>query len=116
MTTASTPAATATGTKRSAQDETEGDRAHAYQCTDALECPAEDIPFTELAKKILGYANIVDTVDETVGGKDILNLPDPIIKSTNIISKEKPWQDSGVVNASVNDAWISKNKNKIMLL
>ena len=74
-----TPAATATGTKISAQYAPEADRAHAYQCTDALECPAKEIPLMEPAKKIVAYANVVDMIDETVNGNDIKKHPGPII-------------------------------------
>ena len=45
----------------------------------------------ELAKKIVGYANIVDMVDETVNGKDIKKHPGPIIHEIEITTKERQW-------------------------
>ena len=55
--------------------------------TDALECPAQDIPLMELAKKIVGYANVVDMVDKTVDGKNIKKHPGPIIQESEITTK-----------------------------
>ena len=49
----------------------------------------------ELAKKIIGYANVVDMADETVDGKDIKNHPGPIIHESEITMKERQWQDVG---------------------
>ena len=49
----------------------------------------------ELAKKIVGYANVVDMVDETVNGKDIKKHPGPIIHENEITAKERQWQDVG---------------------
>ena len=78
-----------TGEKRSAQVETEGDGEIVYQCTDVLsQCHAKDIPFMQIAKKIVGYANITDAVDETVNGKEIRKHRGPIIHESEITAKE----------------------------
>ena len=39
------------------------------------------------AKNIVGYANVVDMLDESVNGKDIKNNPGPIIHESEITTK-----------------------------
>ena len=46
------------------------------------------------ANKIVGYANVVDAVDEAVNGKEIINHPGPIIHESQITVKERQWQDA----------------------
>ena len=47
------------------------------------------------AKKIVGYANVVDAVDETVDGKEIRKHPVSIIHESKITAKKRQWQDVG---------------------
>ena len=49
----------------------------------------------ELAKKIVGCANIVDMFGESVDGKGIKKHPGHIIHESEITTKERQWQDVG---------------------
>ena len=61
----------------------------------------------QLAKKIVGYANVVGAVDETVDGKDIKKHPGPIIHESEITAKNRQWQvlGSGVFARTFPSDW-----------
>ena len=93
--------------KRPAQEDP-GDageeRPNAYQCTDGIDdyiikdlntSPAVDSPVMEIAKNLIDMSNIQGKVDETVGGKEMMQHPGPIIRTKEITSKEKQWTDVG---------------------
>ena len=105
--------------KRPAIEDPEGERAHAYQCTDALnESPAKDTPLSELAKQIMEQTNINKIgggsahssgvlmplrrsaqakkhYDKTVGSREVMQHPGPVISANEMTKKEKQWQDIG---------------------
>lgn len=86
------PAAPSTArSKRSAQEEAgdDGERPHAYRCTDSV------TPLMEIARGIMSMSDIPNPKDSTVGSREIMKHVGPIVKNSEITEKEKQWNDIG---------------------
>ena len=87
--------ATPSRDKRKASEGPEGEHANVYRCTDLLESPAVDTPIMQLAKNIVSESNIHVAKDETVGSREAMRHPGPVVHAEEITSKEKQWQNIG---------------------
>ena len=87
------------GTKRRAQGELEGEPASVYRCLDAelgqAASPAVETPIMALARALISRTNIEVIGDSTVGGRETMKHPGPVIRTEEITTKEKQWQDIG---------------------